>query len=398
MVSMSEIADPRNSYNLNITRYIDSAHPEDLQDLHAHLHGGTPNADLDALTDYWDAFPQLRGQIFKPNRPGYSDLAIDVGDVHQAILDSTEFQKFAGDVNGLTADWIATHRDALAAIDADTRPQHLITAIGDELLARFEPVPLLDQYDVYEQLMTYWHDTMHDDFSLVIHEGWLEAAKPRKTIEDKERKLSETPDLVVGSGRSVAKYKMDLIPPALIVARYFADDQAVVDELTAELESASAAVTEHVEEHGIDDALLCDATTEKGAYTKQLLTDAMKSARAAGDDEVLACADVALALLNAEAGARKTVKDAQAELDLATLRKYGALTEDDIRLLVIDDKWSAVVQGRISEEAVALTLDLVDRLQQLGERYVHTVGDLDTAVAKVEAEVTSHLAAMGIES
>ena len=74
-------------------------------------------------------------------------------------------------------------------------------------------MPLLDEYDVYEQLMTYWHDTMHDDVFLIMNEGWLGAAKPRKTIEDKDRKLTETPDLVIGSGRSATKYKMDLIPP-----------------------------------------------------------------------------------------------------------------------------------------------------------------------------------------
>ena len=59
MVPMSEIADPKNEYNLNIPRYIDSSEPEDIQDLHAHLHGGIPNRDLDALQDYWDAFPHL---------------------------------------------------------------------------------------------------------------------------------------------------------------------------------------------------------------------------------------------------------------------------------------------------------------------------------------------------
>jgi hypothetical protein len=40
------------------------------------------------------------------------------------------------------------------------------------------------------------------------------------------RKLSEEPDLVVGSGRSATKYKMDLIPPALVVARFFAEQQS----------------------------------------------------------------------------------------------------------------------------------------------------------------------------
>ena len=38
-----------NDYNLNIPRYIDSSEPEDLQDLDAHLHGGIPDRDIDAL-------------------------------------------------------------------------------------------------------------------------------------------------------------------------------------------------------------------------------------------------------------------------------------------------------------------------------------------------------------
>ncbi len=107
--------------------------------------------------------------------------------------------------------------------------------------------------------MEYWHDVMHDDVFLIMNDGWLEAAKPRKAIEDKDRKLTETPDLVIGSGRGAAKYKMDLIPPALIVARYFADEQAKVDELTAAAEEASRAVEEYIEEHGVEDGLLAEA-------------------------------------------------------------------------------------------------------------------------------------------
>ena len=42
---------------------------------------------------------------------------------------------------------------------------------------------------------------MHDDVFLIMNEGWVDAAKPRTTIEDKDRKLSETPDLVIGSGK-----------------------------------------------------------------------------------------------------------------------------------------------------------------------------------------------------
>ena len=163
MVPLKEIADPKNDYNLNIPRYIDSSEPEDIQDLHAHLHGGIPDRDLDALDDYWKAFPSLRSTLFTENRPGYSDLAIDVGSVQETVLDSAKFKKFAAKVDADVDEWFGSHRARLAKITENTKPGELISEISEDLLARFKSVPLLDEYDVYEQLMTYWNETMHDD-------------------------------------------------------------------------------------------------------------------------------------------------------------------------------------------------------------------------------------------
>ena len=395
MVPMSEIADAKNDYNLNIPRYIDSSEPEDLQDLSAHLHGGIPDRDLDALQSYWDAFPQLRSQIFTPNRSLYSDLAIDVSAVQQAIFDAPGFHKLRDEAAGIVDDWFATHRDALASITAETKPNDLIATIGDDLLARFKSMPLLDEYDVYEQLMTYWHDTMHDDVYLLMADGWLGASKPRKTIEDKERKLSETPDLVVGSGRSVVKYKMDLIPPPLIVARYFTDEQAKVDELTAAAEEASRAVEEYIEEHAVEDGLLADAMDDD-KISKAQVAARLKAIKTGGDPDEIKVLQHATKLYNLEAAAKKAAKDAQAELDLATLKQYGKLTEDDVKTLVLDDKWRAVVVGRVGGEVEALTLDLVARIQQLGDRYAATVEALGTELGRLDAKVAGHLAAMGV--
>lgn len=396
MVPMSEIADPKNDYNLNIPRYIDSSAPEDLQDLNAHLNGGIPNVDLDALAPYWDAFPKLRDQLFKSNRPGYSDLAIDVTEVQQTILDSAEFKEFASVARSLTADWFASHRDTLVSIDENTNPTEFIETISDDLLERFKPVSLLDEYNVYEQLMTYWHDSMHDDVFLVMADGWKQAAMPRLTINDKERKLTEEPDLTVGTGKNAQKYKMDLVPPSLIVAHYFAEEQARVDELNAQLEVASAAVIEHAEEHGIDEALLSEATNDKGAYTKQLLITAVKEAKATHDNETLECANEALTLFNVEAAAKKAAKEAQANLDLMSLKKYGELTEDEVMSLVLDDKWRATLERCIAGEVEALTFDLVGRIQQLGKRYEETVDALEGELYSLQSRVARHLEVMGV--
>src|SRR5699024_547482 len=119
--------------------------PEDLQDLSAHIHGGIPNADLDDLQDYWTAFPLLRDHIFTPNRPGYSDLAIDTNEVQQAMLDSRGFQHMQQEASEVVAIWFATHREMLTNITADTSPRELITIISEDLLQRFTLMPLLDE-------------------------------------------------------------------------------------------------------------------------------------------------------------------------------------------------------------------------------------------------------------
>ena len=78
MVPVAEIASPANDYNLNIPRYIDSSEPEDLHDLDAHLHGGIPNRDIDALDTYWSVFPSLRHDLFVGNgRAGYSEARFE---------------------------------------------------------------------------------------------------------------------------------------------------------------------------------------------------------------------------------------------------------------------------------------------------------------------------------
>src|SRR5699024_10243954 len=151
-------------------------------------------------------------QMFTPNRPGYSDLAIDTNEVQQAILDSQGFHQMQHEATTVVATWFDTHRELLATISADITPRELITTISEDLLQRFTSMPLLDEYAVYQQLMSYWHEIMNDDVYLILADGWSQAAMPRKTIEDKQRKLVETPDLTLGTGRSRQKYKMDLIP------------------------------------------------------------------------------------------------------------------------------------------------------------------------------------------
>jgi type I restriction enzyme M protein len=231
---------------------------------------------------------------------------------------------------------------------------------------------------------------------MIMNDGWLEAAKPRKIVADKDRKLSETPDLVVGTGRSAVKYKMDLIPPDLIVERYFAKERAEVDELMLAWEEASRVVEEYVEEHAVEGGLLAEAMDDE-KINKALALGRLKKARHEGTDadEVAALSHL-IKLYNAEAVAKKAAKEAEAALNLATLKKYVELNEHDVKALVLDDKWQATVTMRVTIEVEALTLALVARMQELGSRYATTVGALQAELKRVEAQVVANLSVMGV--
>lgn len=401
MVPVSEVADPKNDYNLSIARYIDSAEHEDIQDLQAHLAGGIPNRDLDALQPYWDAFPSLRSTLFRPLRDGYSQLAVDKGEVQSTISGSVEYQAFVNGSEGAVKHWWNTHYVRLQGITGTTRPSDLIAELGETLLDAFRSRPLIDEYGVYEQLMAYWNDVMHDDVALIMSQGWDGAAKPRSARVlgyDKNKKPKyESAHISFGTGVSAQRWVMDLVPPVLIADRYFAGEQAELDVLNAAVAAAGQEIEGYIDEHAYEEGLLFDATDDDGRVTIKTATERLKAARVEGADrDELDALEHLIGMFRTEAAAKKAAKEAKVRLDRLTMKQYDELGTADIQSLVIDEKWGARMAAGINDELGALIQILVSRIGLLGERYEKTVVDLDVEVRQLSAKVATHLAAMGV--
>lgn len=395
MVPVSEIASPANDYNLNIPRYIDSSEPEDLHDLDAHLNGGIPVRDVDALQPYWSVFPTLRDALFRSNgRPGYLEPKVEASQVKATILAHPEFVAYSGRVAAVFDEWRAAHEPRLKGLDVGDKPREIIQALSEDMLKRFADLPLLDKYDAYQCLMDYWAGVMQDDVDLIAVEGWVEGAKPRGIVEDQAKKIKETPDLTIGR----RKYKMDLIPPGLIINRYFAAEQTAIEDLQARQETATRELEEFIEEHTGEEGLLEDAVNEKGNVTRAAVNARLKEIRRNPEfaEEHEALTQV-MALFEAEAGAKKAVKEAQAALDKRVLARYATLTEDEIKTLVVEDKWFASIQAAIDAEVERLTQRLAGRVKELDERYASPLPELEREVEVFGAKVEEHLRRMGVE-
>ena len=377
MVSFSEIE--QNDFNLNLPRYIDSQTSEDLQDIAGHLQGGIPASDVDSLKRYWAVCPELRHSLFKKNRPGYLHLAVEKSAIKSVIHEHHEFASFLADMNAHFTVWRKTSATTLKELQAGCRPKEIIAELSEGLLAHYADKPLIDPYDVYQHLMDYWAETMQDDCYSIASEGWR--AEPYRVVETDNK------------GRERDKgWVCDLIPRALIVARYFAEEQAVIDQLVVDLDSVTARLAEMEDEHGGEDGVFAELDKVNKATVAARLKDIKGDKDATDDAAVL---NDWLNLDKEGAGLKKGLKEAEAALDGQTYALYPKLTQSEIETLVVDDKWLASLDTAIHSEMDRVGQQLTRRVEELVERYEIPLPRMLCRAAKLEAKINRHLETMG---
>ncbi|MBN1627033.1 MAG: type I restriction-modification system subunit M [Deltaproteobacteria bacterium] len=382
MVSVEEIE--RNEFNLNIPRYIDSQEQEDLQDIAGHLQGGIPERDIDALKKYWDICPQLRKALFKRNRPGYLNLRVDKSSIKTKIYEHPEFTSFISDMNSHFAVWRKRSAAKLKGMKQGMHPKEIIEGLSEDLLSHYSDKPLLDKYDAYQHLMDYWAETMQDDCYMIAVDGWK--AETYRVIEIKKGKDGKP-------GKQVDKgWACDLVPKQYIVVRYFKKDQDAIDKITTELETISARITELEEENSGDEG----AFSELDKVNRANVTARLKEIKNDKDaKEEAAILTEWLKLSEQEADLKKQIKDAEAELDNKAYAKYPTLTENEVKTLVVDDKWLDTLDTAIHGEMDRISQALTQRVKELTERYETPLPHMISRVATLEAKVNRHLKEMG---
>ena len=479
MVPLKEIEN--NEFNLNLPRYINSQKEEDRQDIEGHLRGGIPAADIEALQSYWDVYPTLRQALFDECRPFYRDLKIDKAELRSTVFEHPEFVAFQKEMRDLFVQWRCRSGSYLKNLERGCNPKQVIFDLSEDLLDHYSDKPLVDKYKIYQHLMDYWSETMQDDCYLIAADGWK--AEIYRIIEKAK------------NGKEKDKgWTCDLIPKELVIARFFADEQAKINRLTAELDTVETEKTSLKEEHGAEEGSLADvrnkteaeaalneartwiweqehpetyqeantlerqiadtgeriaelATADifqvcrgaRGDVTqgkvqaalkitdsmlerkilneyldtlellkrdeerlKELQEKAITQIKAAmdsdPDNEIYADLSVItwyLDLIQEESELKAKLKQVETDLDLAAYKKYSELTVDEIKGLVIEDKWMAKISGLIEGEMGRISDSLSERVQMLAERYETPLPDLSVRVANLESRVNQHLKRMG---
>lgn len=393
IIPIAEIADSKNDYNLNIPRYIDSQEEEDLQDIEAHLLGDIPNRDIDDLSNYWKVYPTLRSTLFKASkRANYSALCIAPEEIKNTIFNHPEFTVFGKKMDEVFKKWRTETVAYTKALDKGLKPKKEIHTVSENLLKHYDNKQLTDKYAMYQHLMDYWAETMQDDFYELAADGW-KAGNEVKRIQKKTKKGEKE---VIKEVAGIEGLEGRLIPPALMIQGYFAKERKAIDEMEAQAETLNSTMDELREEHGGEGGLLAEAMDDKQKISKKNLQTAIKDIgkRNADNDEEYDMLQKYKKLMDEEAEIKAKIKTALAELEKKVIAQYPKLTINEIKTIVVENKWMSEMEQRIRTEMDNISHRLTQRIKELGERYETPLPKLSNEVDVLITKVENHLKQM----
>jgi len=383
IVPLEEISNEKNDYNLNIPRYIDNQKEEDIHDIEAHLKGGIPIQDIDDLDTYWEIYPNMRQDLFSPNeRKGYLNLKPDKTEIQTIIFGHSEFEEFSKTVITTYNNWKSENYTLLNNIKIGTKPKELINTISEDILEKFSKVSLIDKYNIYQCLMTYWQETMQDDVYLLAENDW------NAGIVDVKNKNGK-----------VTGWDSELIPKEIVISKYFADRKEEFDTLNIETEQLAQELEEMEDEYGNgEEDMFSEARSGAGTITQGEIKKRIKIIK--NDSEFANELDVLTKyseLKNKEKDVKSKIKTVEKKFDKELLEKYQKLTKDEIKELIIDDKWISSLSNSINEEMTNLSHNLASRIKELIERYENPLPQLANENQSLTKQVDQHLEKMGFK-
>ncbi|WP_333894949.1 N-6 DNA methylase, partial [Atlantibacter hermannii] len=383
LVSKQTLRD--NGYNLNIPRYVDSSAAAESWDLHATMLGGIPNSEIAELDNFWQAFPQLRSNLFTPKSAAYSELAIDKQDVnasvsgHPQVLEfisayNQAFNGFDDQLNAqLIQNWQSVKRNQQEAV------------LSAELFARLAPIALIDKYQAYQCLNNQWQ-LISADLEMMQTEGFAATKQvdPNIVIKKKNGQDTEVQD----------GWKGHILPFDLVQQTYLNDDlQALaaketrLTEIASTLEEILESLTEEEKEQDtVKDNKDGFANAELSKAAKVFLKEQKDSKVKFVEESYEAKIIHANKLIDEEKNLKKAVKDAATALHLKTKTTIEALTDEQVNNL-LHLKWITPLGMELAAMPYAIISQLTNRVQNLADKYAITYSQVASDIKNTELEL-----------
>lgn len=376
VVSRDEIRS--NEYNLNIPRYVDSSEGAESWDIYASMFGGIPKSEIDELSDYWTAFPELKAALFTENGTPYVNISVE--DIKKAIktnADVVGFEKaFADAFSDLPVYLKQTLIDDVASVEINREE----AAISENIFARLKNIPIINRYEAYQLLDDEW-TRIAIDLEIIQTEGFEATKKvdPNIVLKKKDGKDQEVQEGWVGH----------IMPFSLVQATLLQADSTALAakesrlaEIPAEYEEIADTLTEEEKEGDFfaEDSFVAKEVTKK---IKELKADTSPEGIA-----LKVKLDKVDSLMQEEKDLKAQIKKDSAALQAKTKSTIESLTDEQARTL-LEKKWIETLVTKLSKLPDTLIDSLVTKLQALESKYKTTFFEVETQIQETEAQLAT---------
>lgn len=375
VVSRDEIRN--NNYNLNIPRYVDSSEKTESWDIFATMFGGIPKSELEDLSNFWNAFPNLKSDLFQEINA--STYQLKVPDIKKAVFSHPEIQQFFETSRKVFSDIPQYMREELIDHINEVHVQREEEKLAQYIFKCLESMPLIDKYDAYEKLDTQWQ-YIQTDIEILQTEGF-DAAKqvdPNLVIKKKSGKEVEVQEGWLGH----------VFPFELVQRELLADDVNSISSKEKRLNEISAEIEELFEELPEEEKEKDFVNDAKDAFVNAKVKKAQK-------DETLdlAVRDIlkqVVGLQNEEKSLKSDVKSAVDNLQNKTKVQIEQLSNAQVYML-LEKKWITPFIEQMQSLTQELVNGLVQKIEQLSQKYDETLSDIDNEIKEAESNLASML-------
>ncbi len=369
-----------NDYNLNIPRYVDSSEAPESWDIFATMFGGVPKAEVDVLSDYWEAWPSLKGELFADE--GGSCLTPKGGDVAGIVASNADVASwkasFEQAIGPLRPVMRGTLIDNPLSVDALAEEEELAGKVS----AMLDGLPLVDSYEAYQELDDAWQG-IAIDLEIIQTEGFeaVRAVDPNMVLKKKSGKDVEVQDGWAGR----------VLPFALVQRTLLAESLGQIEAMEARQAQAGQELDEILENMDEEDKGATDAVNEAGdAFVAAELKKAAKAAGKNLETDLDRALVRAQKLVDEEKKLKKDAKTLRAQLDEDTKASIEGLDDGRCRKM-LEAKWVDPLCDGLGKIPASVVDGFVAKIKALNEKYATTYADVCDQISSAEAELFSML-------
>ena len=454
MIDKEKLA--KEDYNFNIRRYVDNSPPPEPHDVHAHLHGGIPNEEVESLSDYWKNYPNLRPALFKDLKAGYQQFKVgDKEAIKQLITNHPDVENKREEYRNVILSWWNENLPKLEALPINKNVFDLYRDFSKSISTDFSSLGILDIHMSRGSFAAYW-SSLEADLKSVSASGWN-----AELIPDEEILESQFPEVLeelrTNEARALELDSMFKEVNELEDDEYDEDDyevfpKTILTELKAELKGANGEIKQlNREIKEFQKRYKANAKELEKVFKEELkeVKVQLRNAKKAKDQELIDQADKSIlsiqnhltALKNFASGyedeldsflneiekrdtqklayenqkvsielklekhslyekelkdCKATIKTIKAKKDELVEKAREKITPNEAQELIVA-RWKTILESTILEYVNRFERRITIKIQNLLSKYQKTLNKVNQERTQVSEELSNYLTSLGYE-